>query len=247
MFKHLSVLLALFIAAWAGGYYLNIFGLLYEKRGVVYGAGYTDYHVVRIGLWAMIVGSGLLIALILQNMGRMRLKPVIAGIAGYVALMVILLGIVPAIVQSYIVQPNELAMEKPFLMHNIGLTRQAYHLDRIEERPFLGNNDLSLTALSESQDTLKNIRLWDWKPILQTFRQTQEMRLYYRFYQVDVDRYRLPGEGYRQVMVSGRELSEQVLQQARTWVNEHLELPTATAWLWPTSPRPGKEGFRAWS
>jgi uncharacterized protein len=223
MFRHLSVLLVLFIAAWAGGYYLNVFGLLYQKRGVVYGAGYTDFHVVRVALWIMIAGSAVLVALILQNMGRMQFKPVLFGVAGYVALMAILLGIVPAIVQSYIVQPNELAMEKPFLANNIKFTRQAYLLDRIEERPFRGDNNLTLATVSGNQDTLKNIRLWDWKPILQTFKQTQEMRLYYHFYQVDVDRYHLPGEEYRQVMLSGRELSEQVLQQARTWVNEHLE------------------------
>ena len=223
MFKHLSVLLVFFIAAWSGGYYLNLFGLLLIKRGVVHGAGYTDYHVVRIGLWIMIFGSALLIGLVLQNLRRMRLKPVLLGIGGYVALMVILLGIIPAIFQSFVVQPNELAMEKPFLVNNIALTRQAYNLDRIEERPYPATNDLSVAALSRNQDTLKNVRLWDWKPVLQTFRQTQEMRLYYRFHEVDVDRYRLPGEGYRQVMLSGRELSEQVTQQARTWVNEHLE------------------------
>ncbi len=223
MFKHLSVLFVLFIAAWASGYYLNIFGLLYEKRGVVYGAGYTDYHVVRIGLWIMILGSALLIGLVLQNLRRMRLKPVLLGIGGYIASIVIFLGIVPAIFQSYVVQPNELALERPFLVNNMAFTRRAYNLDRIEERPFPGAKDLSLAAISQNQDTLKNVRLWDWKPVLQAFRQTQEMRLYYRFYQADVDRYRFPGEGYRQVMVSGRELSEQVTQQARTWVNEHLE------------------------
>jgi hypothetical protein len=223
IFKHLSVLFALFVAAWAGGYYLNIFDLLFEKRGVVYGAGYTDYHVVRLCLWIMILGSALLIGFVLANLRRMRLKPVLLGIAAYIALMIILLGIVPALVQSYVVQPNELALEKPFLVHNIALTRRAYQLDRVEERPYPGVSGLSLAGLSRNQDTLKNVRLWDWRPILQAYRQTQEMRLYYRFYQVDVDRYRFPGEGYRQVMVSGRELSEQVLQEARTWVNEHLE------------------------
>lgn len=223
MFKHLSILLALFVAAWAFGYYLNLFGLLYQKRGVVYGAGYADFHVMRPALWIMVFASALLIAFILWNMRRAQLKPVLIGIGGYVVLMIVALGIVPSVIQSYVVQPNELALEKPFLSNNIAFTRKAYGLDRIEERPFQGGSDLSLAGISANQDTLKNIRLWDWKPILQTFRQTQEMRLYYRFYEVDVDRYRLPGDQYRQVMLSGRELSEQVLQQARTWVNEHLE------------------------
>jgi uncharacterized membrane protein (UPF0182 family) len=223
MFRHLSILFSLFIAAWATGYYLNLFDLLYQKRGVVYGAGYTDFHVVRPALWIMIVASALFISFVLWNMRRAQIKPVLIAAGGYVVLMIVAVGIVPSVIQSYVVQPNELALEKPFLAHNIALTRQAYGLDKVEERPFQGGSDLSLAAVSANQDTLKNIRLWDWKPILQTFRQTQEMRLYYRFHEVDVDRYRLPGDQYRQVMLSGRELSEQVLQQARTWVNEHLE------------------------
>ena len=223
MFVHLSILFVLFLAVWGSGYLLDIFALLNEKRGVVFGAGYTDYHVVRLGLLAMTAATALLAACVLINLKQRRLAVVLGGIAVYLVLMVVILGIIPALVQSYIVQPNELALERPYLQHNIALTRQAYQLDRVEERPFAAVNDLSLGAISRNSDTLKNVRLWDWKPVLQAFRQTQEMRLYYRFYQVDVDRYLLPGEGYRQVMVSGRELSEQVFQQARTWVNQYLE------------------------
>ncbi len=223
MFVHLSILFVIFLVVWGSGYLLDIFALLYAKRGAVFGVGYTDYHVVRLGLLAMASATALLAALVLVNLKQRRLAVVLGGIAAYLVLMVVVLGIIPALVQSYIVQPNELALERPYLEHNIRLTRQAYQLDRVEERPFSAVNDLSLGAISRNNDTLKNVRLWDWKPVLQAFRQTQEMRLYYRFYQVDVDRYLLPGEGYRQVMVSGRELSEQVLQQARTWVNQYLE------------------------
>ncbi len=223
MFTHLSILFILFLAAWGSGYYLDIFGLLNQKRGAVYGAGYTDYHVVRAALWIMMAGTAALALLVLANLGRMRLKTVIVGAASYIALMIVALGIVPAIVQSYVVLPNELSLEKPFLRHNITFTRQAYGLDKVEEREFPAAGDLSMAALSRNQETLRNVRLWDWRPVLQTFRQTQEMRLYYRFHQVDVDRYHFPEEGYRQVMLSGRELSEQVVQQARTWVNQYLE------------------------
>ena len=223
MFIHLSVLFVLFLAAWGSGHYLGIFGLLYEKRGAVFGAGYTDYHVVRVGLWVMMGATALLAALILWNLRLKRIGVALIGIGAYLAVMIVVLGIIPAVTQSYVVQPNELALERPFLENNIALTRQAYGLDRVEERPFPALNDLSTAAVSRNADTLKNVRLWDWRPLLQSFRQTQEMRLYYRFYQVDVDRYHLPVEGYRQVMVSARELSEQVFQQARTWVNQHLE------------------------
>jgi hypothetical protein len=156
-------------------------------------------------------------------MKRNRVGVVLAAIGGYIVVMLLSLGIIPALFQSFVVQPNELSLEKPFLEKNIAFTRKAYQLDRVEERVFSAGSSLSLTSLSRNQDTLKNIRLWDHRPLLQAFRQTQEMRLYYRFYAVDVDRYLFPGEGYRQVMVSSRELSEQVLQQAQTWVNQYLE------------------------
>ena len=223
MFTHLSILFVLFLIIWGAGYRLDIFGFLYEKRGAVFGAGYADYHVVRPALWVMMGATALLAALVLINLRQRRVGLVLGGIAAYLVLMLVFLAIIPALVQAYIVQPNELALERPFLEHNIALTRQAYQLDRVEERPFGAVNDLTLAAASRNSDTIKNVRLWDWKPVLQAFRQTQEMRLYYRFYQADVDRYLLPGEGYRQVMVSARELSEQVLQQARTWVNQYLE------------------------
>ncbi len=223
VFTHLSILFAIFLVFWGAGYFLDIFGLLYQKRGAVFGAGYTDYHVVRPALWAMMVATALLTALVLANLKGRRLGLILGGIVSYLVFMLVVLGIIPALVQAYIVQPNELALERPFLEHNIALTRRAYQLDRVEERPFGAVNDLTLATASRDSDTLKNVRLWDWKPVLQAFKQTQEMRLYYRFYQADVDRYFLPGEGYRQVMVSGRELSEQVFQQARTWVNQYLE------------------------
>jgi uncharacterized membrane protein (UPF0182 family) len=171
----------------------------------------------------MIVATAALAGFVLWNLKRAKLLFLAAGVAAYIALMVVTLAVGPALVQSYMVQPNEMALEKRFLRHNIALTRKAYQLDRIEERPFSASDSPPAALLSRNRETLANIRLWDWRPVLQTFRQTQEMRLYYRFYQVDVDRYHFPGEGYRQVMLAARELSEQVHQQARTWVNQYLE------------------------
>jgi uncharacterized protein len=218
---HLAVLFILFLFAWGSGYYLDIFQLFYEKRGAVFGMGYTSYHVVRVSLWVMMTATVLLALLA----GVMRGRPgtILAGIGAYVVVMLLSLAVVPALFQSFIVQPNELSLERPFLEKNIAFTRQAYQLDRVEEKPFAGGNDLTVALLSRNQDTLNNIRLWDYRPLLQAFKQTQEMRLYYRFFAVDVDRYVFPGEGYRQVMVSPRELTDQALPQGSTWVNQYLE------------------------
>jgi len=128
------------------------------------------------------------------------------------------LSIIPAIFQSFVVQPNELSLEKPFLEKNIAFTRKAYQLGQGGGKGFLrGKQPLSRLPFPQS-DILKNIRLWDHRPLLQAFKQTQgdapllsvSMRLMWTAYL-------FPAKGTGQVMVSPRELSEQVLQQARTW------------------------------
>ncbi len=221
--QHLSIIFLLFLAAWGWGFYLDRFHLLYSTRGVVYGAGYTDIHVVRICLWIMLFASAGLGAFVVYNLLLKRFKVVRIGVGSYFALLFLILVLLPAIIQKLKVQPNELEVETPYLKRNIEFTRQAYQLDRIEERDYPALADLSLQEISENQDTIRNIRLWDWRPIRQTFRQTQEIRLYYKFYEVDVDRYHLNGAGYRQVMLSARELAEQLPVKARTWVNKHLQ------------------------
>jgi uncharacterized membrane protein (UPF0182 family) len=222
---HLSVMALLFFAAMGWGYYLDRFELLYSTRGVVYGAGYTDVNIVRIGLWIMLFASAALMFLILINLFVLKQSLVVGiGVGSYFALIVVVIALLPGIVQRFTVDPNELELERPYIQYNIEFTRLAYQLDRIEERDYPALSDLTRAQIFENQDTLRNIRLWDWRPIRQTFRQTQEIRLYYKFYEVDVDRYRLGGEqGYRQVMLSARELSEQLPAKARTWVNQRLQ------------------------
>jgi len=220
---HLSVLFILVLLAWAWGYYLDRFGLLYSARGVVYGAGYTDYHVMRLGLWIMFLGSLAFGALLSVNLFVKRISLFYIGAGGFAALMFAALLLLPGIVQMFKVQPNELELESPFLKHNIAFTRKAYQLDKVLEKPYAATADLTPRSMADNEPTLRNIRLWDWRPLLQTFRQTQEIRLYYKFYEVDIDRYHLDDGSYRQVMLSARELAEQLPAEARTWVNRHLQ------------------------
>ena len=221
--RHLSIILLLFLAAWGWGYYLDRFQLLYSTRGVVCGAGYTDVHVVRIGLWIMLFASVVLGIFVVYNLLMRRLKVIRIGVGSYFALLIVILVLLPAVIQKFKVQPNELELETSYLRHNIDFTRKAYLLDRIEKRDYRASADLTIEEISQNEDTLRNIRLWDWRPIRQTFRQTQEIRLYYHFCEVDVDRYYLQKKGYRQVMLSARELAEKLPPKARTWVNERLQ------------------------
>jgi uncharacterized membrane protein (UPF0182 family) len=221
--RHLVGMFLLFAAAWGWGYYLDRFGLLFSTRGVAYGAGYTDVNVMRIALWVMVFATLALAAAALASvfLGRFVLLAVAGGT--YAALIGIVLFFLPSVIQRYEVKPNELALETPYIERTIDFTRRAYLLDRVETRRYPAVSGLTYQQARENKETLSNIRLWDWRPMLQTYRQTQEIRAYYRFYDVDVDRYHLEDGGYRQVLLSARELEERLPESARTWVNEHLQ------------------------
>jgi len=219
---HLSILSFVLIASWGWAFYLAHYELLYSPQGVVYGAGYTADHVTRIAYWIMVGASAALGALLVLNSFRPRFKAIVIGSGIYVALYLIAVLLAPALFQRFSVQPSELALETPYLKNNIEFTRKAYGLDAIQETFYPALADLTPEMIARNQDTIQNIRLWDWRPLLQMYQQAQEIRLYYHFYYADVDRYSLP-DGYHQVMLAARELSEELPAEARTWVNQKLQ------------------------
>ncbi len=220
--SHLSILFSVLVASWGWGFYLDHYELLYSTQGVVYGAGYTADHVTRIAFWIMAGASAALCALLVLNIFRPRFRAIVVGAGIYAVLYIIAVLLTPAIFQRFMVQPNELALETPYLKNNIEFTRKAYSLDAVQETLYPALSDLTSEVIARHQDTIQNIRLWDWRPLLQMYKQAQEIRLYYQFYQVDVDRYHLR-DGYHQVMLSARELSAELPAEAQTWVNQKLQ------------------------
>ncbi len=220
---HISLLGGLFFVSFAAGYLLDRYELLFSPHRVVYGIGYVEYHAVLAGLWIMFFASLALAAAIVLNIFLRNGLLLVIPVGAFILISVVSLGVVPSFLEKFIVQPKEFDLERPFIENNISLTRKAYLLDRIREQAYSAVDDITPAAIEDNDDTIRNIRLWDWRPILQTYRQTQEIRLYYQFYEVDVDRYHVPGEGYRQVMLSARELSEELPEKARTWVNSTLQ------------------------
>ncbi|MGH7390910.1 MAG: UPF0182 family protein [Candidatus Rokuibacteriota bacterium] len=218
---HLLVLGALLLALVGVGFWLDRYEVLYSPRGVVFGATYVDLHAVLPVLGALAVLAGLAAAACFAQLARPGLRIVAGGVVLLVATWVVGLLIYPSLLQRFRVTPNELAAERPFILHNIRMTRQAYGLDRIVEREFPAEETLDARALERNALTIRNIRLWDHRPLLRTFAQLQEIRTYYKFVDVDNDRYTVDGE-YRQIMLSPRELSYQHLQGGRSWINEHL-------------------------
>jgi uncharacterized membrane protein (UPF0182 family) len=217
---HLLILAALVLLLKAAGYRLAMFDLLFSQRGVAFGAGYADVHAQLPVLKALVVLAGLVAVLCLVTIrlrsGRFLLWSVAAllGVA-------ILGGVAyPGLMQRYRVSPNEIVTEKPYIDFNIRYTRLAYGLDNIEEREFPAEETLTLQDLRRNEATLRNIRLWDTAPLLATYSQLQEIRTYYKFTDIDIDRYQINGE-YRQVTLSPRELSSKDLP-SRIWINERL-------------------------
>ncbi len=217
---HLGSLGALFFALMAYRTRLAMYDLLYSPRGILYGAGYSDVHATLPALWVLLFLCLVTGLVLLVSAARGKLRPAVLMVLALAAAGLIGGTIYPGIIQHFIVAPNEFEKEKPYLRLGIDFTRQAYALDRFEEREFSAIEDLTADELRQNQATIRNVRLWDHKPLLTTFAQIQEIRTYYKFLSVDNDRYWINGV-YRQVSLSPRELDAASLP-SRTWINERL-------------------------
>jgi uncharacterized protein len=257
---HLNANGSLLMLAIAWRYWLLRYSLLYSTYGVNYGASYTAIKVqlpIYTGLSILAVAIAVYLVLRIISLSRLlkglkirkSLIPNTGLTISYPRHLIYLLGlyvvvagisgeILPSGVQRFIVQPNELARERPYIERTIALTRQAFNLDRIEARTFNPQGQLSAAALEENDLTIRNIRLWDTRPLLETNRQLQQIRPYYQFLGADIDRYTLRKEGKKfknlnsnifplaqkqQTIIAARELDYGLVpQQAQTWVNKHL-------------------------
>jgi uncharacterized membrane protein (UPF0182 family) len=220
--RHLSVLLAVFFLVKAGDYALQRYGLLFGDNGVVFGAAYTDVHLRLPLLTGLIVLSLVAAVLCAANVRAVGFRlPVAAVVLVFGASL--LEGIIPSLFQSYRVKPDELRLESPYIAQNIAFTRYGFALDRITRKPFPAEGTLTPAVLAANETTIQNIRWWDPRPLLDSYRQLQEIRLYYDFKDVDVDRYTLDGR-YQQVMLSARELNQSRLPpDAQTWINQRFK------------------------
>jgi len=217
---HLLTLGALILLVKAGGYYLDTYDLLFSARGIIFGAGYSDINAQLPALRVLTILSLVCAAICIWQIGRRGIRPVFIALAVLLVGNIIGLGIYPTLLQRFRVVPNEVVAERPYIEQNIKFTRMAYGLDRIQEEEFPAEETLTAEDLRKNDATIKNIRLWDHRPLLVTYAQLQEIRTYYRFVDVDNDRYMVDGQ-LRQVMLSARELSYPNLP-SRIWINEHL-------------------------
>jgi uncharacterized membrane protein (UPF0182 family) len=218
----LSITFAFLLLVLAMRAYLDRFQLLFDGHTIFTGVTYTDAHVTLTGM--LIVCAALVVGAVIGAVngatvarGRWILAAILPA-----ALCFISLQVVEWYVSSFIVKPNELVREQPYIAHNIALTRQAYGLQGVSQHEFPAETDVAATDPANNQATLQNIRLWDWRALQDTLRQIQEIRTYYDFPDIDIDRYEIDGVT-RQVMLATRELNvEKLPESSRNWINEKL-------------------------
>ncbi|MBF6568991.1 MAG: UPF0182 family protein [Candidatus Binataceae bacterium] len=239
---HFSVLLGIFFLQRAFSYWLARFQLLLHGNGVVYGLRYVDHLLWKPGYWLLFVLAIIAALLCILNARERSLRlPVLAAIVLFAPSFV--LSLLQPAIESLWVKPDELRIEMPYLQRNIAMTRRAYKLDSVDVRPFLGYGKLTMQSVENDAPTIDNIRLWDPRPLIATFKQLQEIRLYYDFRDVDIDRYWINGK-YTQVMLSPRELNPDLLAtNAQTWVNRHLKFTHGNGLVMTPVNRKDSEGL----
>jgi hypothetical protein len=220
--RGLSIALAALLVMLAGNVYLDRFDRLFEHHTVFDGINYTDAHLMLTGL--LIVCAALLAGAAIAAVNAVR-RPRGIWLAGAVVPALIcyaLLGVVGWYVSNFVVKPNELDRETPYITNNIEMTRKAYGLDQFSQHEFPAETNVAATDPANNQATLQNIRLWDWHALQDTLSQVQEIRTYYEFPDIDIDRYEING-AMREVMLATRELNvDKLPESSRNWINEKL-------------------------
>jgi hypothetical protein len=235
-YKSTFVAVAMLFIILAIGKYLNRFELLYSDLGVVSGPGWTDANIrlpflFVTGIITLLFGLLLLLSSFrtwLQKVFTRKNRPsqpvaVLIGSASIFGVWIILLGIVPFLFQWLKVEPNEITVERPYIENNIEYTRIGFDLEKVEENEFPASEEFNRQMVQNNQNLFSNIRLWDYRALDAVFKQFQEIRLYYEFSDVDIDRYHIDGD-YREVMISAREMEVSNLPpNSQTFVNKRFK------------------------
>ncbi|HYF83576.1 MAG TPA: UPF0182 family protein [Clostridia bacterium] len=224
--KQLMFLGGVFFLLMAFGFYLRTFDLLYSPRGVAYGAGYTDVNVALPSYYIYMGICVLTAVLLILSRNKKSIKLAAFGPLLLIVAMVVS-GVVSGSVQSIIVAPNELAKEEKYLQNNINYTNYAYGLDKVQEKEFPVDQDLTRKDIENNRVTINNIPINDYRPAKDIYNQIQGLKSYYQFNDIDIDRYMINGV-YRHVFVSARELQtanipKQTEAQAASWINKYLK------------------------
>jgi uncharacterized protein len=220
--RGLSIAFAVLLLALAARIYLDRFERLFEENSIFSGVTYTDAHISLTGL--LVVSAALVLgatAAAVNAISAPRIRWLVAAVVP-AAICYVGVGLIASYVENFIVKPNQLVREQPYIVHNIAMTRQAYALNRVSQHAFPAEAGVDAVDIANNAATLQDIRLWDWRALQDTLRQIQEIRTYYDFPDIDIDRYEVDGTT-RQMMLAARELNlDKLPVSSRNWINEKL-------------------------
>ena len=221
--SHFAVLGGLLFLGIALFFRLKLYGLMYSSSGAAYGASYADVHAQSPAYWAVVI-MALIVAIIFFLMPFIKKwKLLFYTIGIYFVVLIGFSWIYPTLIEQYVVKPTELTKETPYIRHNIKFTRLAFGLNTVKEKPFPVRQTTTYNSIKENHSTIHNVRLWDTRPLIETYRQLQEIRLYYNFKNVDIDRYHFKNQ-YTEVALAARGLPpSQLPARANTWLNIHMK------------------------
>jgi len=220
--RGLSIAVAFLLLVIAMREYVGRYQLLFEPHTIFQGISYTDAHVTVTGMlfvcFALLLGAVIAIVSAVRGSGlRWLVASVIPAVICFLGF-----GLATWYVGNFVVKPNELVREQPYILNNIEMTRKAFGLDKFQQHEFPAETTVGATDPANNQATLSNIRLWDWRALQDTLRQIQEIRTYYDFPDIDIDRYDIDGT-MREVMLAARELNvDKLPESSRNWINDKL-------------------------
>ncbi len=218
---HLAVLGGLFLLSVAFGYQLDKYELVYSTRGVATGVSFTDQNAQFFAFDVLTVVSGLAAAFLVGGALTRMIWPLGLTLGVWFLASIIIGRLYPEAIQRFTVEPNQFVQEERYIANNIAMTRVAYDLQDWEDRSFRGDEPVTQALVDGEEDTFRNARLWDYRPLKDTLDQLQTVRRYYTFHDVDTDRYVI-NDVQRQVMLSARELALDQNPSATGWVNQRI-------------------------
>ncbi|EGT3616735.1 UPF0182 family protein [Clostridium perfringens] len=215
--KQLAVLASILSLLISGGYLLKSYNLVYSTRGVAYGASYTDIKVTLLFYKVIAIACVIASIIVFVSILKSKFRPIIISIAA-IAVLIVVEPVVAILTQQFLVKPNEMELEKPYISYNIDATKKAFNVDNIEVKEIEPNENITSEKLEDNKDIIENLKVNSTEPLLSFYQQVQLIKNYYEFNDADTDRYNINGE-YTQVFVSPREINREAMT---TWQNKHL-------------------------
>lgn len=215
--KQLAVLASVLSLLIGCSYLLKSYNLVYSTRGVSYGAGYTDVKITMIFYKVIAVACVISSIVVFISILKLKFRPIIISIAS-IAVLIVLEPVVAIFTQQFVVKPNEMELEKPYISYSIDATKKAFNIDEIEVKEMEPNENITSEKLEDNKDIIENLKVNSTGPLLSFYQQVQLIKNYYEFNDADTDRYNINGK-YTQVFVSPREINREAMT---TWQNKHL-------------------------